>query len=206
MAILKFVNNIYEGFQSNEYTIGIFLELKKAFDTVNHQILIDKLNFYGSHGIPLAWLTSYLDNNSILWSMVMLLLILLYAGSLKALFLVLYYFSFTLVIFPFLQTIFHLFSLLMTLIFFFHHKDSSSFNANKLTTHLNKSKFIIFHPQRKQINPSELTISINNTPMAWVQEHKFLGIIIHENLLRKPHITTICDKVTKVVGILSKSR
>ena len=119
MAIPKFVNNIYEGFQSNEYTIGIFLELKKAFDTVNHQILIDKLNFYGSHGIPLAWLTSYLDNNSILWSMVMLLLILLYVGSLKALFLALYYFSFTLVIFSFLQTIFHLFSFLMTLIFFF---------------------------------------------------------------------------------------
>lgn len=89
---------------------------------------------------------------------------------------------------------------------FLHHKDSSSFNANKLTAHLNKSKFIIFHSQRKQINPSELTISINNTPMAWVQEHKFLGIIIHENLLWKPHITTICDKVTKVVGILSKSR
>lgn len=58
MAILKFVNNIYEGFESNEYTIGIFLELKKAFDTVNHQILINKLSFYGSHGIPLAWLNS----------------------------------------------------------------------------------------------------------------------------------------------------
>ena len=84
---------------------------------------------------------------------------------------------------------------------FLHHRDSSSFNANKLTVHLNKSKFIIFHSQRKQINPSELTISINNTPMAWVQEHKFLGIIIQENLLWKPHITTICDKVTKVVGI-----
>ena len=62
MAILEFVNNIYEGFESNECTIGIFLDLKKAFDTVNHQILIDKLNFYGIHSIPLAWLTCYLDN------------------------------------------------------------------------------------------------------------------------------------------------
>ena len=62
MAILEFVNNIYESFESNEYTIGIFLDLKKAFDTVNHQILIDKSDFYSIRGIPLAWLTSYLDN------------------------------------------------------------------------------------------------------------------------------------------------
>jgi len=51
-----------EGFASNEYIIGIFLDPKKAFDTVNHQTLIEKLNFYGMCGIPLAWLTSYLDN------------------------------------------------------------------------------------------------------------------------------------------------
>ena len=62
MAILEFVNNIHEGFESNEYTTGIFLDLKKVFDIVNHLILIDKLYFYGIHGIPLAWLTSYLDN------------------------------------------------------------------------------------------------------------------------------------------------
>ena len=40
---------------------------------------------------------------------------------------------------------------------------------------------------------------MNNTPIARVQEHKFLGIIIHENLLWKPHITSICDKVAKVI-------
>ena len=83
---------------------------------------------------------------------------------------------------------------------------SSWFNANKLTVHPDKSKFIIFHPRRKQINPSELNILRNNTPIARVQEHKFLGIIIHKNLSWKPHITSICDKVAKVIGILSKSR
>lgn len=42
--------------------------------------------------------------------------------------------------------------------------------------------------------------------MACVQQHKILGIIVHENLSQKPHIATVCDKVTKVIGISSNSR
>ena len=62
MAILELVNNIYEGFENNQYTVGVFIDLKKAFDTVSHEILLVKLNFYGIRGIPLTWLTSYLSH------------------------------------------------------------------------------------------------------------------------------------------------
>ena len=62
MAVLELLNHIFQGFENNEYTVGIFVDLKKAFDTVNHNILIDKLKFYGIRGTPLAWLTSYLSN------------------------------------------------------------------------------------------------------------------------------------------------
>ena len=83
---------------------------------------------------------------------------------------------------------------------------SSCLNANKRTVHHDKSKFIIPHTRRKQVNPLELNIFINHTPIAQVQKRKFLRIIIHENLSWKPHITTFCYKVTKGIGIFSKSR
>ena len=50
-----------ESLDSNKYCIGLFVNLKKAFDTVNHRILINKLDYYGIRGKPLDWF-SYLNN------------------------------------------------------------------------------------------------------------------------------------------------
>ena len=45
-VILEFVNQIYKTFEENEFSVGIFLDLSKAFDTVDHQILLVKLKWY----------------------------------------------------------------------------------------------------------------------------------------------------------------
>ena len=46
-AILELVRNITKSFEKNKHVLGIFIDLKKAFDTVNHEILLHKLKLYG---------------------------------------------------------------------------------------------------------------------------------------------------------------
>ena len=61
-AIFKLVDEIYESFEKDHYTLGVFIDLLKAFDTVDHTILIKKLEMYGIKGINLASFRSYLTN------------------------------------------------------------------------------------------------------------------------------------------------
>ena len=44
------------------FSRGVVIDLKKAFDTVNHNVLLDKLNYYGFRGIVNQWFSSYLSN------------------------------------------------------------------------------------------------------------------------------------------------
>lgn len=53
MATLELNNKIFESFEKKELTVGIIIDLKKAFDTVNHSIFLEKLNFFGIRGTPL---------------------------------------------------------------------------------------------------------------------------------------------------------
>ena len=61
-AIAQLVDQIYKSFENDKYTVGIFIDLSKAFDTVDHTILLKKLEIYGITGANLAWFRSYLTN------------------------------------------------------------------------------------------------------------------------------------------------
>ena len=61
-AILESVHNITKSFEKNEYVLGVFIDLKKAFETVNHEILLHKLKLYEINGTCLEWFKSYLSN------------------------------------------------------------------------------------------------------------------------------------------------
>ena len=63
-AIADIVSAIQSNMNKRLFTCGIFIDLKKAFDTVNHQILLNKLNQYGFHGIINNWFESFSCNRS----------------------------------------------------------------------------------------------------------------------------------------------
>ena len=60
-ALIELVNRIYNFFNENKYTLGVFIDLSKAFDTVNHNTLLKKLKLYGIENSSLKWFTSYLS-------------------------------------------------------------------------------------------------------------------------------------------------
>ena len=61
-AIIQLVDQINSNFEKDQYTLGVFIDLSKAFDTVDHKTLIAKLENYGIKGINLLWFKSYLEN------------------------------------------------------------------------------------------------------------------------------------------------
>ena len=59
-AIAKFTAHVYKAMENKMTTMSVFLDLSKAFDTIDHAILLKKLYYYGIRGIALEWFRNYL--------------------------------------------------------------------------------------------------------------------------------------------------
>ena len=69
-AILELIDQVSNAFDNNNFVLGVFIDLSKTFDTVDHNILLEKLSMYGVKGNNLKGFHSYLSNRSIVISLI----------------------------------------------------------------------------------------------------------------------------------------
>ena len=61
-VVIDFVDRITHAMEQGKFSVGMFLDLSKAFDKINHRILIRKLEHYGIRGVAKNWFENYLSN------------------------------------------------------------------------------------------------------------------------------------------------
>ena len=220
-AMIDFTEKIAKSFEDKNITIGIFLDLSKAFDCINHDILVEKLFSYGIRGTVLKWIISYLNNRKQyvcvdkIYSQPADITVGVPQGSNLGPLLFLLYINdiqyasdiFSPILFADDTSLFlsgrdpvqlnHLMNSEM-------NKIEHWFQANRLKINASKTSLMIFKPKNKKIQDNIIKLYINDAEVTKVQSTKFLGVIIDENLSWKEHVDDITKKISKFIGILNR--
>ena len=222
LAVIELVDKITKAIDKGEYTIGIFLDLSKAFDMINHKILIKKLEHYGIRGICLKWFENYLENRKqiVKYNQVkskeMIITSGVPQGSILGPLLFLLYINdiqncskiISIILFADDTNIFYSNSCLKTLneiIQLEIDKIADWLNVNKLSINTTKTKFMLFRSSKKK-HKHNITITINNNNIKQVKNTTFLGIIIDECLTWNDHVDMISKKIIKSAGLITRIR
>ena len=221
-ALIYASDLLYNYCEKNEFALGLYVDLSKAFDCLDHRILLHKLDHYGIRGTALDWFRSYLSNRrqltryngtdsdvlrvnrgvpqgSILGPLLFLLFINDIVNSSASLQFVLYADD--------------------TNIFFSHnnlqcllsHVQTEMqnvtrwFQVNKLQINKSKTKYMIFNfKERGRKLPTNLNLQIENEVVEQVEYTNFLGVIIDNKLSWEKHIASVSNKISSSIGILRK--
>ena len=219
-AIIETIEGITNALDDKLYAVGLFIDIKKAFDTVDHHILMKKMERMGVRGRAMDWINSYLsnrkqfvviDNNrsenlDILCgvpqgSVLGPLLFILYINDIvkvsEKLKLVL--FADDTNVFCSGKNIDEMLKELQDEM----ERIKRWFNINKLSLNLNKTKIMLFGKHKSNIN---VKLVIDGVNIERVKETKFLGVIIDEKISWKYHIRNVQLKISKNTGILYKAK
>ena len=221
-ALIQITEKIKESIDNNKFGCGIFIDLRKAFDTVNHEILIKKLEHYGIRGSALEWFKSYLFNRKqyVLYggqssnlkpitcgvpqgSVLGPLLFLLYINDL-----------------PNISNIFQFYLFADDTNIYYEAENLDKLESvinkelkklhtwlivNRLSLNIDKTNFVLFHPFNKPLN-KRITLKIYKKAISEKDYVKYLGIVIDSTLCWRNHINIVTTKISKTIGLLYKLR
>ena len=220
-AIITLVDKITKSQDKGDIVITLLIDLKKAFDTIDHRILLRKLYSYGIRGSMLKWMESYLTDRSqyvvfdgkvsetrsiecgvpqgsILGPLLFIISVNDICNVSPMLFKILYADDTCVLISGnhLNDLIDRLNTELISL--------NNWFKANKLSLNTKKSFFMIFHRSRIKLNVINRVV-IDNHQLTQVNSAKYLGVIIDHKLNWIEHIY-VKSKMSKGIGIMFKAR
>ena len=219
-AILDFVKTIEDALENGEYAVGVFCDLSKAFDTINHEILLEKLSHYGIRGLANDWLRSYLSDRQQFvemngcrsgklpittgvpqGSILGPLLFIIYINDLPAA------------------------SELKTVLFaddsnlLIKGKDLNNlctnlnlelegvndfFKANKLKLNASKTKLVCFRKKSQPVDYNTLSIYLDGTRLTFEEDATFLGIKIDGHLSWEKQCNHVANIISRNNGVINR--
>ena len=225
-AISELISAILKNKEANKYTVGLFLDLSKAFDSLKHDTLLKKMELYGVRGVALNWYASYLSsrqlrakctsnsgnsevsqNYSVTYgtpqgSCLGPLLFLLFCNDLRLHLTYLSCIQFA------DDTTLYTGSKTIRLIECEINHDleiiSDWFKANKLTLNLDKTVCMIFSPNKNKNNNINIKILEQTIPVC--SHTKFLGLWLDSNLNWDRQLSVVCSKMKQNTGLLRKCK
>ena len=222
-ALIDITNRIQEACDSGQYACGIYVDFKKAFDTVNHNILLDKLAYYGVRGTENKWFKTYLTNRkqhvtvSDQTSDNALIEFGIPQGSVLGPLLFLIYINDLNQAIKFRREHHFADDTNLLLVDNSLNKINKHINhdlkllttwlrANKTSLNTSKTEILLFRPKSKRNITKHLNFRISGQYIPRTTQVKYLGLTMNEHLDLDLYFSQLKKKLNRGIGLLSKIR